>query len=744
MTRPPEQQAAELRRRAEAIGDARAAATPCPESPDNTKHLARELSIHQIELEIQSEELRIAQVALDESVAQASGLYDRAPMPYFTLDTDGKIKRVNRAGGKLLRVDHSRLEGKRFDSLMEESCRAEFNTQLQDLFASQPTRAASVEVTVGGQVAKALHLAFSLSSDRQECRVVAIDITERKRAVTALAQSNALLNTLLQTIPFPMDIVDAGGRILFSNGVIDKAVGVQGQGRRCWELYKDNRQQCLNCPLHNRIEIGQKVVTESEGVLGGKIFEIHHTGMMYAGQLAMLEVFLDITEREHGERARRAAEATVWGQANYDSLTGLPNRNLLHDRLERAIKSLRNKDESLAILIVDIDNLKSINESEGCRIGDQLLIEVARRIQRHVRAGDTVARLGCGEFIVILPVLDDLLRVEQTVETIHKEISLPFQLDGKDVHATASIGVTRCPDDGADVETLLKNAGRAMHAARAKGRNRYSFFTAEMQQEAQAHRKLSQDLHLAVQANQFTVYYQPIIDLTSGQCVKAEALVRWRHPHRGIVLPGEFIALAEQNELIGEIGFKVLKSAAEQLKLWAGFHATCRQVCINQSAREFILDRNRQRWLELILESGLAPSSFNIEITEEVLTDEHEGIKERLLRYGEIGVEVSIDDFGSGNCAVSSLRKYHLDYVKIDRSFVAEMATNANSHAVVEAIIAMAHKLSMKTVAEGVETEEQLAMLRLAGCDQAQGYFFARPMPASEFREYLGRTTPTD
>jgi len=738
------EEATELRRRAEALKDSHAATIPIPESPDDTKRLVHELSVHQIELEMQNEELRNARAALDESLAQATDLYDFAPTPYFTLSPDGKMKRVNLAGGALLGIVCSRLQGRPFNSFMDESCRAEFNTLMRDLFASQSPRVVNMDVTIANPAAKALHMTLSLSLDRQECRVVAIDITDRKRTVTALAHSNALLNTLLQTIPFPMDIVDATGRVLFRNGVMEEAAGPYDLDRRCWEVYKDDRKQCLRCPLHERIQIGRKVVVESDGVLGGRIFEIHHTGMMYAGQPAMLEVFLDITNRENAERERKTAEAALWSEANYDSLTGLPNRTLLGDRMDLAIKNLRNKDESLAILMIGIDNFKSINDFMGHNIGDQLLVEVVQRIQRCVRVGDTVARSHGDEFVVILPLHDDLSRVEQIVETIHSEIALPFDLNGEIVHATTSIGITRCPDDGTDVKSLLENAEHAMNAAKARGRNRYSFFTAQMQREAQAHIRLSHDLQLAVHTNQFMVYYQPILDLANNHCVKAEALVRWRHPHRGIVLAGEFIPLAEKIGLIGDIGYRVLRDAADQLKLWAALNAECHQVCVNKSPREFVLDRKKHRWPDFISESGLPASGFNVEITEGHLIGEHEGIEERLLHFGEMGVQVSIDDFGTSYSAMSYLAKYHVDYIKIDRSFVAEMATNAGSLAIVEAIVAMAHKLSMQTVAVGVDTVEQRDFLIAAGCDLAQGHLFGKPMPASEFREYLGKMAFTD
>jgi diguanylate cyclase (GGDEF)-like protein len=742
MTRKAEQDTA-LRRRAEERKADHAATIPFPESPGDIMRLVHELQVHQIELEMQNEELRNATAALDESLAQATDLYDFAPTPYFTLAPDGKMKRVNLAGGTLLGMERSRLQGRHFDNFLDDRCQGEFNTLLRDLFAGQFRRTMNMEGTVGNHALKTIQMTLSLSSDGQECRVAVLDVTERKRVENALAHANALLNTLLQTIPFPMDIVDATGRVLFKNGVMEKAVGSEDWDRRCWEVYKDDGQQCLHCPLRDPIQIGRKLVMEVDGALGGRIFEIHHTGMMYAGQPALLEVFLDITDRENVERERKASEAAIWRQANYDSLTGLPNLTLLHDRLDLAIKNLRNKDESLAILIVDIDNFRNVNDLLGRDIGDLLLIEVARRIHSRVRVGDTVARLSGDEFIVVLPVLDHQLRLEQIVEAIQNEISVPFQLSGETVHASASIGITRCPDDGADVETLLKNADQAMYAAKAKGRNRYSFFTAQMQQEAQSHLKLSHDLHLAVQANQFVVYYQPIFDLSNNHCVKAEALVRWRHPHRGIVMPGEFLPLAEQNGLIGEIGYKVLRDAAEQLKAWTGLHPHCHQVCVNKSQREFIHDMQPQTWLDFIQSCGLPPGSFNVEITERLLMDDTEGTRERIRRYGDSNVQISIDDFGTGYSALSSLYNNHLDYIKIDRSFVAEMTINSASRAIVEGILAMARKLGMKTVAEGVETVEQQELLVAAGCDLAQGYLYARPMPASEFREYLAKLALT-
>lgn len=287
---------------------------------------------------------------------------------------------------------------------------------------------------------------------------------------------------LFALIPFPMDIVDSSGRILYMNSLMERAMGKRAEGDRCWAAYRDDRQQCAGCPLNETIEIGKIDVMESGGV-GGRTYEIHHTGMMYRGQPALLEIFLDITDRKYAEERQRITEASIWRQANYDSLTELPNRSLFHDRLEHEIKMLRRDEESLALFFLDFDNFKRVNDSLGHRLGDKLLIEAAKRISTCVRAGDTVARLGGDEFTIIVPALTNRIHIERIAAAIQSEISRQFVLEGYTVQITTSIGIALYPADAKNSEDLISNADQAMYRAKGLGGNRYAYASASSQKK---------------------------------------------------------------------------------------------------------------------------------------------------------------------------------------------------------------------------------------------------------------------
>jgi len=469
-------------------------------------------------------------------------------------------------------------------------------------------------------------------------------------------------------------------------------------------------------------------------------FEIAIAIVPDTAPVRMVTIGIDITERKRIEDEQNAREMEyrkkIHHQANYDSLTGLPNRELFRDHMEHAIKHLRNEKDSLALLFIDIDGFKMVNDIGGHHLGDQLLVWVARCISDCVREGDTVARFSGDEFTVLLHVHDDQLCVEQIAERIRHRISQPFMLDENMIYTSVSIGIAQYPANATDAETLLKHADQAMYVAKAQEGNCYHYFTDAMEKLAQNSLLLSRDLHGALAAHQFMVYYQPIVDLASNHWVKAEALLRWLHPTRGLVGPDEFIPLAEKIGLISEIGFWTLQQSVEQVRLWIDQNAHCVQVCVNKSPREFTKDRHHQNWPDYLDQSGLPTGSVIVEITEGILIDDRADVAEELLRYRDAGVQVSLDDFGTGYSAMSYLHKYHIDFIKIDKSFVCKMVDHLNDQAIVDAIIAMAHKLGMKVIAEGVETVEQRDLLLAANCDYAQGYFFARPMPASDF---LGR-----
>ena len=444
--------------------------------------------------------------------------------------------------------------------------------------------------------------------------------------------------------------------------------------------------------------------------------------------LCMIE---DVTEK-------KKSEALIWQQANFDTLTQLPNRRMFHDRLEHDILKSRRDGLRIAILFIDLDRFKEVNDTLGHHQGDILLIEAAQRIRTCVRESDTVARLGGDEFTIILAELHEVARVEAIAQQILDLLQAPFQLGQEQAFVSASIGITLYPDDARDIGDLLKHADQAMYAAKDAGRNRFSYFTPALQVVALNRMRLTNDLRGALKGEQLRVYFQPIVHLKSGRIHKAEALVRWQHPQRGLVSPLEFIPLAEASGLILDIGEWVFKESARWAGRWRQQHDPRFQVSVNQSPLEFQREgQGYERWFEHLRATGLEGQALVVEITEGLLLDASKGVTDKLLQLRDAGIQVALDDFGTGYSSLSYLKKFDIDYLKIDRSFTRNLALDSSDMALSEAIIVMAHKLALEVIAEGVETPEQRDLLIAAGCDYGQGYLFARPVPGEEFDAML-------
>jgi diguanylate cyclase (GGDEF)-like protein/PAS domain S-box-containing protein len=452
-----------------------------------------------------------------------------------------------------------------------------------------------------------------------------------------------------------------------------------------------------------------------------------------------IAIFSDITDKKRSEEI-------IWRQANYDSLTGLPNRRLFHDRLMQELKREDRVQSSLSLMFIDLDHFKEVNDTLGHEAGDNLLMQASKRIAGCIRESDTLARLGGDEFTIILPGLSDPKRLGALADTIIHILAKPFMLGETSAYVSASIGITIYPQDADNLSALLKNADQAMYVAKSRGRNQYSYFTASMQEAAQTRLQLSTDLRRALDSGQFEIHYQPIVDLASGQPVKAEALLRWKHPRLGFVSPALFIPLAEEIGLINDIGDWVFRQAALKAKHWCADKdspLSTLQISVNKSPRQFITGDNNLGLLTWLRALDIPPSCIVVEITEGLLMDDRAEVQEKLLAFRDAGIQVSLDDFGTGYSAMSYLQRFDIDYLKIDQSFVRNMVSNPGDHAIAEAIIVMAHKLGMKVVAEGVETVEQRDMLVAAGCDFGQGYLFARPMTSEQFDRYLTSSVTT-
>jgi diguanylate cyclase (GGDEF)-like protein len=428
-------------------------------------------------------------------------------------------------------------------------------------------------------------------------------------------------------------------------------------------------------------------------------------------------------------------------EINFDRLTGLPNRSVFHDRLEMDIKKAHRSGLPLALLFIDLDHFKEINDTLGHDTGDQLLQQVGQRLSTYVRETDTVARIGGDEFTITLGELQDLNTVTHVAQKILADLTGPFQLGNKVAYISASIGITLYPQDATSAGELLRNADQAMYWSKDVGRNRFTYFTRSMQEAAQARMALSNDLRGAVNQRQLNVHYQPIVDMASGQVCKAEALIRWHHPTHGMISPVEFIPIAEHTGLIVAIGDWVFHEALRQATQWRALapHFT---VAVNISPVQFYRNNadNHRAWIEHCAgdppRQGQSPA-VGLEITEGLLLTANASVMQQMQAFRDAGIGISLDDFGTGYSSLSYLRKFSLDSLKIDRSFVDNLEQDGANVALCEAIIVMAHKLGLKVIAEGVETRAQHDLLRQAGCDFAQGYLFGQAMPPNDFEALL-------
>ncbi len=483
---------------------------------------------------------------------------------------------------------------------------------------------------------------------------------------------------------------------------------------------------------------------DTTGVWQGEIWNRRKNGDIYAEWLTIntiyhdygpvyrrVALFSDITEK-------KKSEELIWQQANYDALTGLPNRRMVHDRLDLEIKKSHREEKPLALMFIDLDRFKEVNDTLGHEIGDELLKDAALRMSACVRESDTVGRLGGDEFTVIMGELEDIASVERVAAQILESLSSPFQLRDDKAYISASIGVTLYPDDAKDISTLLKNADQAMYAAKHEGRNRFHYYTPKMQEAADSRMRLTNDLRSALQTQQFRVYYQPIVDLATGHILKAEALVRWQHPDMGLVSPAAFIPIAEESGLIHDIGDWVFRQAAEQVARFRAMVHPDFQISVNMSPVQFREGgRNRLSWFDYLGEIGVPGQGVVIEITESLLMEAKEEIRGQLMAFMAGGMQIALDDFGTGYSSLAYLKKFHIDYLKIDQSFVRTLEPGSSDLALCEAMVEMAHKLGIKVVAEGVENKVQHDLLRQMGCDYGQGYLWSRPVPVEAFEGLL-------
>jgi diguanylate cyclase (GGDEF)-like protein/PAS domain S-box-containing protein len=548
--------------------------------------------------------------------------------------------------------------------------------------------------------------------------------------ITELKQREASFRLLFDENPAPMIIYGSDDHaILDVNGA---AVSHYGYTRA--QFTSMTLRHIHDCDTYAELE---QIDSSTESFAGrtwkhlkadGSIIDvaIYARAITHNKKPAVLIAVIDITERKR-------VEARVAHMAHHDALTGLPNRVLLRQRLEEALQRMRRTGKSIATLCIDLDNFKSVNDTLGHSCGDLLLQRVSERIRAMLHEGDTAARLGGDEFAIVQVDIAEPAEASALARRLLADISEPFDIMGHQVLVGASVGVALSPGDGDDADTLFKNADLALYRAKADGRGAFRFFEAEMDARAQVRRRLEMDLRAAMLANVLEVHYQPLVNLSTGGVSGFEALVRWPHPERGFIPPTEFIPIAEETGLIVQLGTYVLMKACADAAQWPSGV----KLAVNLSPLQFRTGSLFVTVKQALESTGLSPKRLELEITETVLLERVDHVLATLHALRALGVRISMDDFGTGYSSLSYLRKFPFDKIKIDRSFVHDLSANADSQAIVRAILSLGSSLGITITAEGVETESELACLKSEGCDEGQGFLFSKARPQAEVLQML-------
>ncbi|GBG12594.1 uncharacterized protein NMK_0125 [Novimethylophilus kurashikiensis] len=564
---------------------------------------------------------------------------------------------------------------------------------------------------------------------------VVSDVSERKHSDDEMKVASLIYASTSEA----MVVTDADNSILAVNRAFTDITGysveeVVGKSYRALTFERQDQQN--HEQMWNHLETeghwqGEIWTRRKNGEIFAKLISINTIFDSDGSVLRHVALFSDISEK-------KKKEELIWKQANFDTLTNLPNRKMIQDRLDLSIRKALREQLQIAVLLIDLDRFKEVNDTLGHGVGDTLLKEAAKRMQGCLRSSDMLGRLGGDEFILILNGVDEIGDASYVAQMLLDALAKPFELGEEKTYISASIGITVCPDDAEDPEALLRNAGQAMVVAKQEGRNRYHFFTPSMHEATRSHMLLVNELHGAVMEDQFEVYYQPIIEFSTGKVKKAEALIRWNHPKLGVIGPVGFIPVAEETRLISRIGDWVLQQAVIEAARLRETYDPEFQISVNKSPVQLEADNvEYSSWLESLKVYGLQPNSIVIEITENLLVDTKESTRRKLLLFKDYGMEVALDDFGTGYSSLAYLKKFYINYIKIDRSFVNNLSPHSSDMVLCEAMIGMAHKLGLKVVAEGIETPEQAALLKAAGCDYGQGFLYAMPLRKEELEKFL-------
>jgi diguanylate cyclase (GGDEF)-like protein/PAS domain S-box-containing protein len=673
-------------------------------------------------------------------------LFDNAPVGYHEVDAEGRLVRVNQTELSMLGHDAEEMVGRfAWEFVVERISKEAFAAKIAGTMPLAPFER-TFRRKDGKHLPVMLEERLLYDDAGRACgiRTTVFDITARKRAEQALRESEERYRRLVELSPDAI-VVHSRGRLVFANSAAVRLFGAEKAqdliSQRAMDLvHPDSRELVREQGRRIREQgailplVEQKIVR-----LDGSPVDVEVAAMplVYEDAPAVQAMIRDIT-------MRRLAEAQIRNLAYHDALTGLPNRILFGDRLSMAVAQASRQEHKVGLLFIDLDRFKAINDSLGHSMGDRLLRAVARRIQSCVREGDTVSRLGGDEFTLLLPGLEDAADAAATAEKVLSALRLPFKLDGRELFTTASVGISLYPDDGLDVDALLKNSDIAMYRAKERGRDNYQLYGAGTSARAVEQLSLEHALGKALVQDELVVFYQPVVSVDDFTIESVEALVRWQHRTLGTLLPQDFILTAETLGLIVPIGAWVLRSACVQAKTWQRRGHPNLRVSVNLSARQLQHARLTDDVRLALENSRLDPNLLELEIKECIALENPELTLSILRELRMLGVRISLDDFGIGYSSLSYLARLPIESVKIDEAVVRDVTSNRDHAAIATAAIAMGHGLGLRVAAEGVETAEQLAFLAARSCDGVQGFYFGRPLPPEECDTVLFGPPRTD
>jgi diguanylate cyclase (GGDEF)-like protein/PAS domain S-box-containing protein len=665
---------------------------------------------------------------------------EQSPASVMITNTDGTIEYVNPRFEKVSGYSAEEVIGKNPRVLKSgDKTKEEYKAMWDALLAGREWRGIFHNMRKDGSIYWESASISPLRDDRgQITHFIAVkeDVTAQKRAEDQLRMNATVFDTTQEGIM----VTDADNIIKTVNPsftritgyspdeVIGQSPSILSSGRHDESFY----EELWDSVLHKRYWSGEIWNRRKDGSVYPEWLSIASILDDQGIAKEYVAVFSDISKHKENEEQ-------ILYQANYDALTGLPNRSLFSDRLDQSIGSALREQWKLAILFVDLDQFKMVNDTFGHVMGDELLQLVAKRISDCVRESDSIARFGGDEFAILLQDVSDMDAVANIATKVINRITKVFTLYEREIFIGASVGITIFPDDAMNADSLLRNADMAMYQAKDRGRNNYQFFTASMQQRTLERQQLELDLRLAVQRSELEIYYQPVVDAEFEKVISVEALLRWNHPHRGIVNPSVFIPLAEDSGLIGPIGLWVIQGACEQLRRWHKSGYPDLRLAVNLSSRQRELGLEVDYLRRVLRESKIKPEMLTLEITESLLLRDTEEAITWLSGFKKLGVNLSVDDFGTGYSSLSYLKRFPVDVLKIDRSFISELPEDVDDASLVKTIVAMADSLKLSLIAEGVETKDQADFLLNNGCRNLQGYYYARPMDAKDMSAWLQR-----